>query len=80
MCVVCRRMRDKSELIRTVRNKDGSFVVDPSGKLPGRGAYVCRDGDCVSRLEKARGLERAFKGSVPAEVKREIVRMSEPHE
>ena len=69
MCVVCRAMKDKTELIRVVRNKDGEFALDPSGKLPGRGAYVCREGDCVSRLEKVRGLERAFKGSVPKEVK-----------
>lgn len=69
MCVVCRTMKDKTELIRVVRSKEGDFALDPSGKLPGRGAYVCREGDCVSRLEKVRGLERAFKGSVPKEVK-----------
>lgn len=69
MCVVCRAMKDKNELIRVVRNKEGYFALDPTGKMPGRGAYVCRDGDCVSRLEKVRGLERAFKGSVPREVK-----------
>ena len=72
MCVVCRAMKDKTELIRVVRNKDGKFALDPSGKLPGRGAYVCREGDCVSRLEKVRGLERAFKGSVPKEVKEAV--------
>ena len=72
MCVVCRTMKDKTELIRVVRNKDGQFALDPSGKLPGRGAYVCREGDCVSRLEKVRGLERAFKGSVPKEIRDSI--------
>ncbi|MCH5187192.1 MAG: YlxR family protein [Oscillospiraceae bacterium] len=75
MCVVCRQMKDKDTLLRAVKNKDGGFSVDPGGKLPGRGAYVCKDGDCISRLEKVRGLERAFKGSVPAEIKEEILSM-----
>ncbi len=72
MCVVCRAMKDKTALIRVVRGKDGEFALDPTGKMPGRGAYVCREGDCVSRLEKARGLERAFKSSVPQEIKDNI--------
>lgn len=72
MCVVCRQMKDKDKLLRAVRSKDGVFSVDPGGKSPGRGAYVCREGDCISRLDKVRGLERAFKGSVPKEVKDEI--------
>ncbi len=69
MCVVCRTMKDKAELIRVVRSKDGEFSLDPTGKMPGRGAYVCRDGDCIRRLEKVKGLERAFKGAVPRDVK-----------
>ncbi len=69
MCVVCRQMKDKRELIRVVRSKDGQFSIDPGGKMPGRGAYVCNDEACISRLEKVRGLERAFKGSVPSEIK-----------
>lgn len=77
MCVVCRKMKDKSELIRAVRNKDGAFSIDPSGKMPGRGAYVCREGGCISRLDKVRGLERAFKGSVPREIKEEILKIKE---
>ena len=73
MCVVCRTMKEKAELIRVVRDKEGAFALDPTGKLPGRGAYVCREGDCVSRLEKVRGLERAFKGSVPKDVKDAVI-------
>lgn len=76
MCVVCRKMKDKNELIRAVRNKNGEYSVDPSGKMPGRGAYVCREGDCVSRLEKVRGLERAFKEKVPQELKNSILEIN----
>ena len=56
-----------------MRDKEGGFALDPTGKLPGRGAYVCREGDCVSRLEKVRGLERAFKGSVPKDIKDAVI-------
>ncbi len=77
MCVVCREMKEKSELVRAVRDKDGAFKVDPSGKAPGRGAYVCKSGGCISRLDKARGLERAFKGNVPREIKDEILKMEQ---
>ncbi len=77
MCVVCREMKEKDCLIRVVRNKDGEFALDPSGKKPGRGAYVCRSESCISRLDKVRGLERAFKGSVPSEVKNAVKEMGE---
>lgn len=73
MCVVCRQMKEKSLLIRVVKNKDSEFKIDESGKLPGRGAYVCKEGDCINRLDKVKGLERAFKGAVPREIKEEIL-------
>ena len=60
-----------------MRDKNGVFRVDPGGKAPGRGAYDCKDGDCISRLEKVRGLERAFKSGVPREIKDEIIKMKE---
>ncbi|WP_119314223.1 YlxR family protein [Calidithermus terrae] len=42
MCVACRRRRPKRELLRVVLTPEGP-VIDPSGKKPGRGAYVCPD-------------------------------------
>jgi predicted RNA-binding protein YlxR (DUF448 family) len=47
-CTGCREEHPKRELIRVVRTPSGSVVVDPSGKQPGRGAYVCRRPDCWS--------------------------------
>lgn len=76
MCVVCREMKDKTELIRVVRSKSGEFSVDAGGKMPGRGAYVCREGGCIERLEKVRGLERAFKGSVPKEIREDVLKLN----
>lgn len=68
MCVVCRTMKPKADLLKVVRNAEGAITVDPTGKLPGRGAYVCRQGDCAARLAKVRGLERAFHTGVPSEM------------
>ena len=42
MCVACRRRRPKGELLRILVTEEG-FVIDPSGKRPGRGSYVCTD-------------------------------------
>ena len=71
MCVVCREMKTKSQLLR-ITKKDGKFSVDVSGKLPGRGAYICKDGNCCERFEKQRSFERAFKGAFPQDIKETI--------
>ena len=68
MCVVCRQMKTKDLLLR-VAKKDGEFFVDTSGKLPGRGAYICKSGGCGERFEKMRSFERAFKGAFPQHLK-----------
>ena len=47
--------------------------MDVSGKLPGRGAYICKGNDCREKFEKQRSFERAFKGAFPQEVK-EIIK------
>lgn len=60
-CIVCRESKDKSELLRVVRRPDGSVVIDSTGREPGRGAYVCRSGDCMQTAIKKRALNRAFK-------------------
>jgi predicted RNA-binding protein YlxR (DUF448 family) len=59
-CVGCRTARPKRELVRLVRQLSGDVVVDPSGKLNGRGAYVCPDEACWTLAERRRGLERAL--------------------
>lgn len=58
MCVGCREMRDKREMIRIVRTPEGRVVADPTGKMSGRGAYVCRKTECLKRAIKQKQLER----------------------
>lgn len=67
-CIGCGEMKDKRELVRIVRNKEGEISVDLVGKKPGRGAYLCRNPECFDMARKARRLERAFSAQIPAEV------------
>ena len=60
MCVACREMRAKKDLMRVVRTADGELKQDLTGKLSGRGAYLCRDAACMNKAIKIRALERAL--------------------
>ena len=68
MCVGCREMKPKRELIRVVRSPDGAVSLDPVGKKPGRGAYVCRSEACLKRAIKQKQLERQLETSLTPEV------------
>ena len=68
MCLCCREMKPKRELLRVVMNKEGICSLDLTGKAPGRGAYLCKEAACAERLKKSRALDRAFGKSVPEEV------------
>ena len=64
----CREMRPKRELMRVVRSPEGEIGLDFRGKAPGRGAYVCRDVQCLKKAIKARALERALSVQIPPEI------------
>ena len=67
MCVVCRESKDKKSLVRIVKTDEG-FVVDKTGKLNGRGSYVCNTTECMNLLIKQRVLNKVFKCNIPQEV------------
>lgn len=70
MCVGCGQLRSKKELLRVVRTPDGVIELDtsPAGKKPGRGAYLCREKECLAKAVKAKRLERALEHPVSDEV------------
>lgn len=68
MCVGCREMKDKRDLIRVVKTPEGEITIDSKGKMNGRGAYLCRNADCLQKAVKAKGLERAFQQKVTEEI------------
>ena len=67
-CMGCRQRKDKRDLIRVVRTTDGTVWLDRSGKLNGRGAYVCPDPECLKKARKARSLERSLEVEIGQEV------------
>ena len=78
MCVGCREMKNKRDMIRVVRPMQGDVTVDRSGKMAGRGAYVCDQMACLEKAIKARLLERAleqkFEANVYEQLRREFER------
>ncbi len=67
-CMGCRERKAKKELIRVVRGTDGVVSLDFSGKLNGRGAYICPDAACLAKAQKAKSLERSLEVPIPQEV------------
>ena len=60
MCVACRESKPKRDLIRIVKNKEGDVIVDTTGKVNGRGAYICADIECLNKAYKNKILNRAL--------------------
>lgn len=65
--MACRTVRDKQELVRLVRTPEGEIQVDLTGKMSGRGAYLCPRPDCLRAAQKRKSLDRALKTTLPAE-------------
>lgn len=65
-CIACRECKPKKELLRIVKN-DFGFALDKTGKLNGRGAYICKSKECFDLLMKNKLLNKTFKMSVPEE-------------
>ena len=67
-CIVTHDKCVKKDLLRVVRCPDGTVKVDLTGKMNGRGAYICPKSSCLEKAIKSRGLERSFKMPIPKEV------------
>jgi len=67
-CMGCRERMDKRQLIRVVRTPEGNVQLDFSGKLNGRGAYICPKADCLKKARKAKALDRSLEVTIPEEV------------
>lgn len=67
-CLGCREMMPKEELVRVVKNAEGEIQLDLQGKLPGRGAYLCKKERCFKKIIKSKALERSFSASISPEI------------
>ncbi|MBQ7352061.1 MAG: YlxR family protein [Clostridia bacterium] len=71
MCIACKESKPKKELVRIVKNEE-TFVLDKTGKLNGRGAYICNNSDCLEKLCKQKILNKAYKQNVDPSVYEKI--------
>ena len=76
-CMGCRERKDKKAMLRVVRKTDGTAALDFSGKLNGRGAYVCPDPECLRKAQRSKALERCLEVEIPQEVYDLMVREME---
>ena len=80
MCVGCREMKPKRELLRVVRSPEGEISIDVTGRKPGRGAYVCRSAECLRTAIKQKQLERAFACALDEGVRESLLQEMEKAE
>lgn len=66
-CAVCRQTKPKRALTRVVRTPDAGVQIDPTGKLAGRGAYLCDDPACWARAARDQTLGRALRTTLTDE-------------
>ena len=67
-CVGCGNQFPKNELIRVVKTQDGNVFLDTTGKMSGRGAYICRNVECFKKARKAKKLERSLSVNITEEI------------
>ena len=67
-CMGCNVKKDKKDFIRIVKNKENAINVDRTGKLEGRGAYICDDINCLEKVIKSRRLEKIFDMKISEEI------------
>lgn len=72
-CIACGENKPKKEMIRVVRNKDEEVFVDLTGKMNGRGAYICGNLDCLNAIKKNKKLSRALECEIPDEIYSELI-------
>ena len=80
MCVGCREMKPKAELLRVVRSQEGKCSIDRVGRAPGRGAYLCENAECLKKAQKSRALERALEAKIDDAVFEELAAQICPQE
>ena len=67
-CMGCNEKKDKNQLIRIVKNKENEINIDRTGKMEGRGAYICDDIKCLEKVIKSKRLERVLDINISDEI------------
>ena len=64
----CNETKEKSELFRIVKSKEGMIEIDLTGKKEGRGAYICKNEKCLDKVIKSKRLARVLKQEISQEI------------
>ncbi len=67
-CMGCNVKKDKNEFIRIVKNKDGEINIDKTGKMPGRGAYLCDNVECLEKAMKSKRIDKVFETQISEDI------------
>ena len=67
-CMGWNQKKDKKDLIRIVKNKENEISIDKTGKMQGRGAYICNNPECLTKLQKSKRLNRVFEMQISDEI------------
>ena len=79
-CLATNELCPKKDLLRVVKSPEGKVFFDYSSKANGRGAYICKDSECLKKAIKSKALNRAFKMEVPDEVYEKLLSELESYE
>ena len=67
-CMGCNVKKDKNEFIRIVKNKNGEINIDKTGKMPGRGAYLCDNIECLEKAIKTKRIDKVFETQIEQDI------------
>lgn len=67
-CVGCGENKNKKDMIRIIKTNENEIFLDDTGKKNGRGAYICKTGECLAKAIKTKGIERSLKTTIPQDV------------
>lgn len=67
-CIGCGEMKGKKEMMRVLKTAEDEICLDTTGKKNGRGAYLCKQKECLVKARKSKGLDRSFKMSIATEI------------
>ena len=67
-CVGCQEHFEKRALVRVVRQPDGTISFDETGKLSGRGVYLCKKAECLKKARRSSRLEHSLECKIPEEI------------
>ena len=76
MCLSCREMKPKKELLRIVKNAEGKVFIDPTFKANGRGAYLCKSKACIEKCVKQKMLNKQFDCQVEDSLYQELMNLA----